>query len=308
MKLNHQVYLYIIPVLLSLMFFEIYHLQKGKQFNKKDLFCSIGIVLGAETIYYLVVGAIFFSYSFVYQYRFFTLSVNHWYTWVICFFADDLSYYWFHRLSHKVRFFWASHIVHHSSEVFTYSAALRVPWTGNITGSFLFWLWMPLIGIHPLVVIFMKSLSSLYQFTVHTETVKKLPRFIEAVFVTPSHHRVHHSSEIEYLDKNYGGNLIIWDRIFGTFLQEEHKPVVYGLTQNIFSYNPITVATHEWQKVFKDLKKSHSLKDRFHYLFNPPGWKPDGRSKTAKQLQTELKKNAERTAQEMRRRILESSN
>jgi sterol desaturase/sphingolipid hydroxylase (fatty acid hydroxylase superfamily) len=263
------------------MLLEINFQIKKQRFNKKDLFCSVGIILGAELVYYLMVGAIFFSYSLVYQFRIFTLNINHWYTWVICFFADDFTYYWFHRINHKVRFFWASHSVHHSSELFTLSAALRIPWTSNITGSFLFWLWMPLFGIHPLMVIFMKSLSALYQFCLHTETINKLPVWIEWIFVTPSHHRVHHSSETEYLDKNFGGNLIIWDRLFGTYKPENHKPI-YGLTHNVNSYNPVTVATFEWQNILNDIKKSNSLKERLHILFNPPGWKPGESSKTTK--------------------------
>jgi sterol desaturase/sphingolipid hydroxylase (fatty acid hydroxylase superfamily) len=296
MKVNFHIYLYIIPVLIALMLFEIFHLIREKRYNKKDLFCSIGLLIGAQLIYYIVIGVIFFSYSLVYQHRLFTFPVNYWPTWVICFFADDFSFYWFHRLSHKVRFLWASHIVHHSSELFTLSVALRVPWTSNITGTFLFWLWMPLIGIHPLMVIFMKFTSALYQFGLHTEIIDRFPWLVEAIFNTPSHHRLHHSSNIEYLDKKYGGVLIIWDRMFKTFQEEDHKPV-YGLTQNIGSYNPVTVAAYEWKKIFDDFKKSNSLKDRFHYLFNPPGWKADGSSKTARQLQIELKdKNYEKLA------------
>jgi sterol desaturase/sphingolipid hydroxylase (fatty acid hydroxylase superfamily) len=288
MKLNHQIYWYVLSILLALMVLEMYHLGKSKKLNKKDLFCSVGIIIGAEIIYYLIAGTILISYTLVYQYRIFNLSPTKWYTWVICLFADDFTYYWFHRVNHKVRFFWASHIVHHSSEHFNLSAALRVPWTSNITGSFLFWLWIPLLGIHPFMVLFMKSLSALYQFCLHTETIKRLAPWIEAFFVTPSHHRVHHASDVEYLDKNFGGNLIIWDKIFGTFYKEQHQPV-YGLTENIRSYNPVIITTSEWKKLFKEIKCSQSLKIRIQYLLNPPGWKPGDSSKTTKQLQLKLK-------------------
>jgi sterol desaturase/sphingolipid hydroxylase (fatty acid hydroxylase superfamily) len=271
------------------MVIEIYQLAKERRLNKKDLFCSIGIIVGAAFIYNLLAGTILISYSFVYHHRILSLSPAKWYTWVICFFADDFTYYWFHRVNHKVRFFWASHIVHHSSEHFNLSAALRVPWTGNLTGSFLFWIWLPLVGIHPLMVLFMKGLSALYQFCLHTETIKTLAPWIEAFFVTPSHHRVHHASDVEYLDKNFGGNLIIWDKIFGTFYKEDHQPV-YGLTEKIRSYNPVNIATSEWKKLYKDIKYSHRLKSRVLFLFKPPGWKPDDRSKTARQLQLQLKK------------------
>lgn len=289
MKLNHQIYWYLLAILLALMVLEIYQLAKERRLNKKDLFCSIGIIVGAEFIYNLLAGTILISYSFVYHHRILSLSPAKWYTWVICFIADDFTYYWFHRVNHIVRFFWASHIVHHSSEHFNLSAALRVPWTSNLTGSFLFWIWLPLVGIHPLMVLFMKGLSSLYQFCLHTESIKRMVPWIEALFVTPSHHRVHHASDVDYLDKNFGGNLIIWDKIFGTFYRENHQPV-YGLTENIKSYNPLSVATSEWKKLYRDIKSSHRLKTRVLFLFNPPGWKPGDRSKTARQLQLEMKK------------------
>ncbi len=288
MKLNHQIYWYLLAMLFALMVIEIYQLGKDKKLNKKDLLCSIGIVIGAEIIYSVLSGTILFAYSFVYAHRIFTLNPFKWYTWIICFFADDFSYYWFHRINHKVRFFWASHIVHHSSEHFNLSAAMRVPWTSNLTGSFLFWIWLPFLGIHPLLVLFMKGLSAFYQFCLHTESIKRLAPWIEAFFVTPSHHRVHHASDVDYLDKNFGGNLIIWDKLFGTFYKEDHK-AVYGLTENINSYNPVTVTTSEWRKLYNDVKHSCRLKHRMLFLFKPPGWKPGDHSKTARQLQMELK-------------------
>jgi sterol desaturase/sphingolipid hydroxylase (fatty acid hydroxylase superfamily) len=288
MNLNHEIYWYLIPILLTLLIIEIAHLGKEKKLNKKDLLCTIGIIIGAKLIYSLLYGAILISYLFVYQYRIFNLGPVKWYAWIICFFADDFTYYWYHLINHKVRFFWASHIVHHSSEDFNLSTGLRIPWTSNITGAYLFWIWMPLLGIHPLMVLFMKGLSALYQFCLHTESIRRLSPWIETIFVTPSHHRVHHASDVDYLDKNFGGNLIIWDKIFGTFYKEEHQPK-YGLTENIKSYNPVTVATAEWKKLFKDIKSSHHLKNGVLFLLNPPGWKPGDRSKTARQLQIELK-------------------
>ncbi|MGH2565918.1 MAG: sterol desaturase family protein, partial [Ginsengibacter sp.] len=165
----------------------------------------------------------------------------------------------------------------------------RVPWTSGFTGNFLFWVWMPLLGIEPYMIILMKSISVLYQFWMHTETIKKLPKWFEMLFNTPSHHRVHHGSNIEYLDKNHGGTLIIWDKLFGTFQQEIFKPT-YGLTENIKSLNPFVIEFYEWKNLFNDLRKSGKLKDRFHYLFNSPGWSYDGKTKTAKQLQSQLKR------------------
>jgi sterol desaturase/sphingolipid hydroxylase (fatty acid hydroxylase superfamily) len=185
--------------------------------------------------------------------------------------------------------------VHHSSEKFTFSAGIRVPWTADFTGNFLFWCWMPLIGIKPEMILYMKSVSVLYQFWMHTETITKLPKWFEAFFNTPSHHRVHHGSDVEYLDKNNGGTLIIWDKLFGTFQGETFTPT-YGLTDHFKSSNPFKIVFHEWNKIFLDLKKTKDLKYMIFYLIKPPGWSHDGSTKTSKQLQLELKQHDEKRA------------
>jgi hypothetical protein len=147
---------------------------------------------------------------------------------------------------------------------------------------------MPLLGFEPYLVIYMKSISVIYQFWMHTETIGKFPQWIEMIFNTPSHHRVHHASNTEYLDKNHGGTLIIWDRLFGTYQEEVTQPI-YGLTENIRSANPFLIAFHEWKNLLNDLKKSEKIMDRLRYFFNPPGWSHDASSKTTKQLQASLK-------------------
>ncbi len=249
---------------------------------------SIGIAAGRVPVSMLTNGFVIYVYTILYQYRVFTIPGTCWWAWVICFFSDDFSFYWFHRLSHQVRFLWASHKVHHSSQRFTLSTALRVPWTSEITGAFLFWSWMPLIGIEPSMIIFMKSASVIYQFWVHTETIGRLPIWFEAILNTPSHHRVHHGSDVEYLDKNHAGTLIIWDKMFGTYQEEIFKPT-YGLTENINSFNPLVIVFHEWKKLFIDLRKAKKVKDRFHYLFKSPGWSHNNSTKTTKHLQSYLK-------------------
>jgi len=133
------------------------------------------------------------------------------------------------------------------------------------------------------MMMMMQSISLLYQFWIHTETVKRMPRWYEYIFNTPSHHRVHHGSDLLYLDKNHAGTLIIWDRMFGSFQQEEFRPK-YGLTKNVQTYNPVKVAFHEWMNIGKDLKKAHTFRDYLNYLFNSPGWSHDGSSKTTKQM------------------------
>lgn len=255
--------------------------------NLKDLPVSIGIGLGFIIITFFSRAALLILYEWVYVHRIYTLPSNAWYIWLLCFVSDDFSYYWFHRLSHQIRVLWTSHSVHHTAEVYSLSSAgFRQTWTGNFSGTFLFWVWMPFIGFAPGMVILVKSISLVYQFCIHTETIKKMPFWYEAVFNTPSHHRVHHGSDLIYLDKNYGGSTIIWDRLFGTFQSEETKPK-YGLTKKIESTNPIGIVFHEWINMFKDIKKSKSLSESYNYFFNAPGWSKDGSSKTTRELRAE---------------------
>jgi sterol desaturase/sphingolipid hydroxylase (fatty acid hydroxylase superfamily) len=192
-------------------------------------------------------------------------------TWVLLFFADDFVYYWYHRLHHEVRVLWASHVVHHSSERYNFSTALRQPWTAFT--ALPFWLPLAALGIPPWLIMFEMSVSLIYQFFLHTERVEKLPRWFEAVFNTPSHHRVHHGSQKVYLDRNYGGILIIWDRLFHTF-EPERERVVYGLTKNIATFNPAKVAFGEYVAIGRAVRKAATLRDRVGYLLRHPGWSP----------------------------------
>ncbi len=251
-----------------------------------SLTMGIGNVVTGLVSKLLVVGAFFL----VWEIRLFDLGFA-WWVWVLAFFADDFSYYWFHRLSHGVRYFWASHVIHHSSQKYNLATALRQTWTGNLSGSFIFWLWMPLLGVHPFIVITLQSLSLIYQFWIHTEAVGKLGP-LEWVLNTPSHHRVHHSSELKYLDKNHAGVLIVWDRLFGTFQEEENRPI-YGLTKNLSTHNPFRVAFHEWADIARDLRRAGSLWNAMGYLFGPPGWSHDGSRKTTKQLREEARRGEE---------------
>jgi sterol desaturase/sphingolipid hydroxylase (fatty acid hydroxylase superfamily) len=288
MHLDNTILYPALPAILILIGAEAVFMIKEHRHDNKDMISSICLALGALPVSVIIKGVVIYSYTLIYQYRLFTIPVNRWWALVILFFGDDLSYYWYHRMSHQIRFLWASHMVHHSSEKFTLSSGLRVPWTSNLTGTFLFWAWLPLIGVEPYMVIFMKSVSIIYQFWMHTETISKLPKWFETVFNTPSHHRVHHSSNLEYLDKNHAGTLIIWDKLFGTYQEEISKPK-YGLTEDIKSFNPFVVAFHEWKNILRDLKKTKNIKDRLGYFFKPPGWSHNGTTKTTRQLQSELK-------------------
>ena len=262
----------------------VYAIKMQKElYEVKDAATSISLGLGNLFIGIITKTFILLFFTFTYEHRIYTIPFTAWWAWVLCFFADDLSYYWMHSISHKVRWFWASHVVHHSSEHYNLAAALRQTWTGNLTGSFLFWSWMPLVGFHPGMIMLMQSISLLYQFWIHTEAINKMPRWYEYFFNTPSHHRVHHGSDLIYLDKNHGGTLIIWDRLFGSFQAEQFRPK-YGLIKNVNTFNPVKVALYEWINIGKDLKKIRSFKHVFHYLFDSPGWSNDGSSFTTKQL------------------------
>lgn len=192
-------------------------------------------------------------------------------TWVALFFADDFLYYWYHRTHHTIRVFWASHVVHHSSEFYNLSTALRQPWTPF--SSLPFWLPLAFLGFAPWMILLQQSVSLVYQFFIHTERVGTLWRPIELMMNTPSHHRVHHGANQQYLDKNYGGITIVWDRLFGSF-EPEGERVVYGLTTNIKTFNPVRVATHEFASIWHDVRRAPTWRDRFGYLVRGPGWSP----------------------------------
>jgi sterol desaturase/sphingolipid hydroxylase (fatty acid hydroxylase superfamily) len=199
------------------------------------------------------------------------LPADAWYTWVILLLGIDFLWYWYHRMAHRVRLVWATHQAHHSSEYFNYATALRQKW--NNSGEIVMWLPLPLIGIPPWMVFVGFSFSLVYQFFVHTERVGKFPAPIEFVFNTPSHHRVHHGSDPEYLDRNYAGILIVWDRMFGTFKAEEQRPV-YGLTTPVGTFDIWDLQTHEYKAIARDWRSATSWRHKLGYSFGPPGWAP----------------------------------
>jgi len=280
---------YAIPGFIVLLSLEAWFSYKENKdfYETKDTWTSLGLGIGNVLVGFVTKAMIFGLFVFIYQFRLFSLNDSKWWYWVLIFFADDFSYYWFHRTAHSINWFWASHVVHHSSQHYNLAAALRQTWTGNLTGSFLFWAWMPLVGFHPIWILFMQQISLIYQFWIHTETVDQLPKPLEFIFNTPSHHRVHHGSDVKYLDRNHAGILIIWDRLFGTFQPEEERPT-YGLTKNIQSFNPVVVALKTWRELFDTAMRSGSVKNAINYFIRPPGWSHDGSTKTAKQMRKEI--------------------
>ncbi|WP_452601208.1 sterol desaturase family protein [Pontimicrobium sp. MEBiC06410] len=290
-----DIILFAIPFFILAMLLELYvTIKQGiKGYEVKDSLASISMGLGNVFLGFLSKVLVIVSFFYIYDnYRFFTIPVT-WWSFILILFADDFAYYWFHRISHECRLFWASHIIHHSSQHYNLSTALRQTWSGGFY-TFIFWLWLPLLGFHPAMIMFQMSVSLLYQFWIHTEAIDKLPKWFEAVMNTPSHHRVHHGSNPLYLDRNHAGIFIIWDKLFKTFQPElKEEKVVYGLTVNINTYNPIKIAFLEWIAMFKDVisgKKSFS--SRLQYFFKPPGWRHDGSGKVSDDLRDEwLKEN-----------------
>lgn len=254
--------------------------REPARFELKDSVTSITMGIGSVLINLVTASIVYLEYSFVSKFALFKID-SVWWSWIILLFAEDFCYYWFHRIGHESRFFWASHVVHHSSERYNLSTAVRQTWTGTMINS-AFWFPLILIGFPPEMVIAQQGISLIYQFFIHTEEVQKLG-FLELFLNTPSHHRVHHGSNLKYLDRNYAGIFIIWDKMFGSFQAEEETPT-YGLVKNIHTYNPIKVAYIEWWNILKDIYKVGSIKNAIHIMFKPPGWSPLGGT-TTKELQ-----------------------
>jgi sterol desaturase/sphingolipid hydroxylase (fatty acid hydroxylase superfamily) len=201
---------------------------------------------------------------------------------ILALIAQDFVYYWKHRAAHRVRWLWSAHVVHHSSEHYNLSTALRQPWNNHFTGHVLLSTPLIFVGFHPLLIGFVASLNLLYQYWIHTEAIRKMPRWFEAVMNTPSHHRVHHSTHPTHLDRNYAGIFIVWDKLFGTFREEADDspaadPMRYGLVKNIGTFNPVRVAFAEMLAVLRDVvRPGLSVRQRFGVAFAPPGYGPDG--------------------------------
>lgn len=277
-----------LPVFFISMFVE-YRIAKEK-YDGKDTGVSMLMMVFSAIVEFIPKILAFVAFFYLYEISPLKGIVQRqWWAWILLLLADDFAYYWFHRLNHEVRLFWAGHVPHHSSVHMNLGTALRQG-VGERIHKFFFWMWIPLLGFDPLMMFTMMGISLIYQFFVHTELVDKLPKPIELIFNTPSHHRVHHASNIRYLDCNHAGILIIWDRMFGTFseeLKEVDKPV-YGLTVNIETFNPVKVATHEYAAIWKDVKRADKWSDKLNYIFNSPGWTHDGEDKRAKTLRKKM--------------------
>jgi sterol desaturase/sphingolipid hydroxylase (fatty acid hydroxylase superfamily) len=275
-----EVLYYAIPffvLLLVVEFLTYRHLQSDGLvgYEPRDTRTSLAMGIGNVTVNVVWKLAVVAIYAALYELTPLRLDPDDWWVWVLLFFADDLAYYCFHRVSHESRVFWASHVVHHSSQHYNLSTALRQTW---VSMTYLpFWLPLLLLGFAPWMVLLAQSWSLIYQFWLHTERVGRLPRPLEAVLNTPSHHRVHHGANEQYLDRNYGGILVIWDRLFGSF-EPEGERVRYGLTTNIETFNPVRVAFHEYIVLWRDLRSARSWRLRWNLLLRGPGYEPPATS------------------------------
>ena len=272
---DFDVYYYGIPIVFVLIVGEfIYsYIYKKDYYTKEDTLASMGLLAGNVMVSVLTKGSILLLYIYFYQFRLVTVNdlLPIWAVWALTFVVIDFVYYWYHRCSHRVRFLWAVHMNHHSSEEMNYVVSLRQAWFGPIT-KIPFFMFMPLVGFDPLITLVAGVASTLWGVLGHTQWINKLGP-LEYILVTPSSHRVHHGSNECYLDKNYGNFLIVWDRMFGTFAEEKEK-VKYGIRENVKTFNPFKITFRVWFQIADDFSKSKTLKNKLLSIFGRPEWKP----------------------------------
>ncbi|TDZ98520.1 Fatty acid hydroxylase superfamily protein [Mycobacteroides salmoniphilum] len=278
------------PILYALPFFAVFIAvealslrseppEAGRGYRGIDTRTSITMGMGALVFMVVFKFATMVWFVAIWQYLApWHIPSNTWWSWLLLFVVVDLAWYCNHRFSHRVRIGWAAHQAHHSSEYFNLGTALRQKW--NPWSEAIFWLPIPLLGFTPWTIYVAFGFNLVYQFFSHTETIGRLPRPIEFVFNTPSHHRVHHGSDPEYLDRNYGGILIIWDRLFRSFQQELHTPT-YGLTKPVGTYNVFKLQYREYGNIISDVRSARRWRDKLGYIFGPPGWEPQHLADTA---------------------------
>ncbi|WP_446226480.1 sterol desaturase family protein [Nocardia sp. IBHARD005] len=270
--------LYAIPVFLVFVIIEAVVLRVhdyGEVTGYEATDVRVSISMGAVSLVSLFLLELVSLVAFVFLWTYLApwhIRADTWWSWLLLIVAVDFAWYCNHRFSHRVRIGWAGHQAHHSSEHFNLSTALRQKW--NPWSEGLFWIPLPLLGFEPWMIYPAFSINLIYQFFTHTEVVGRLPRPVEFVFNTPSHHRVHHASDQQYLDTNYGGILILWDRIFGTFQTELHRPT-YGLTKPVNTHNLLELEYHEYGNIMDDVRSARGLRNKLGYIFGPPGWRPE---------------------------------
>ena len=293
--LSDQLLIIAIPFFIALLLVEYWFDRKrnlGYYYNK-DMWTSLSMAFFSLVVEFIPKILAFMAFFYLHEANWLGLRDvvgRQWWAWGLLLFADDFAYYWFHRMNHEVRLFWAGHVSHHSSQYLNYGTALRQG-VGERVHKFFFWLWLPVLGFDAVMIFIMMAVNLIYQYWTHTEFVRKLPKPIEYVFNTASHHRVHHASQPRYLDRNHAGIFILWDRLFGSFSEElDSDPPKYGLTKNIDNYNPFYVMTHEYVAIWRDVKRATKWSDKLKYIFYAPGWSHDGEDLRAKIVRRSVSK------------------
>ena len=263
------------------------HLQHRKTYSLKDTIANVYLMLlnGAIDLAFRVIVYLYIL-QFFYVHTIFNWKINIVY-WIVLVIAEDFMYYWLHRFDHEIRFFWAAHVTHHSSEKFNFSVGFRSSVFQPLY-RFVYFIPIAWAGFKPLDIALVYSATQIWGIFVHTELINKMG-WLEYIFVTPSHHRVHHGSNPKYLDKNMGMFLIVWDKLFGTFQPElpaeKYQPIKYGLTKNLENPNAVSIVFHEWNQIIKDVfQKNITFKQRMLYLFGPPGYSHDGSRSTSDEM------------------------
>ena len=245
---------------------------RGTDYDWKAWFASSCDAMVRQLIGFIPLSLVAPLFALAWQHRIYTVHLGPWWSFALLLLGQEFCYYWLHRASHRIRWFWASHAVHHSPNDYTLAAAYRLGWTSKLSGEAIFNAPLMWLGFRPEVVMATLSFNLLYQFWLHTELVPRLG-WLEWVFNTPSHHRVHHACNADYLDRNFGGTLIIFDRLFGTFADERPElPCQYGLVKRLTSYNPGLIAVHEWWAMARDVGSAKTWRQRLGHLVGPPGW------------------------------------
>ena len=281
---------YAIPLFVALVLAEMLWAwkQQPHAYEARDTLTSLALGLGSTVAGALFGGGVVLVLLWTWQFRIFDFGPQWWavwWAWPLCFVLDDLAYYWIHRFGHRVRWFWASHVNHHSSQHYNLSTALRQTWTGFLTLGFAFKLPLVLLGFHPVMIAICGGLNLIYQFWIHTEAIARMPRWFEAVMNTPSHHRVHHATNPRYLDRKYAGVFIVWDKLFGSF-EPEVRPeqggerIRYGIVRQLGTFNLLWSVFHEWVGIAQDMRRA-PWRHKLSYLVREPGWSHDGSRETS---------------------------
>ena len=267
----NSIYVVALPIILLMIFVEVLvaSAKNISAYKTNDSLGTLGLLTGNILMAVSIKGSTLAFHLFLYQFRVFDLVslIPIWILWLMTFVLIDFIFYFYHRISHRSRFLWAIHMSHHSSEEMNFAVAYRQAWLGPIS-KIPFFMILPLIGLDPTMIAVAGILSTLWGIVGHTQIINKLGPF-EWIFNTPSHHRVHHGSNAQYIDRNYGNLLIIWDRFFGTF-EPENEPVKYGLVKNVNTFNPIKITFMGWQEIYQDIKDSKSSKEALGHFFGPP--------------------------------------